>query len=193
MSALASDPVDLWAARLVRLRPALERCAARLTRGAAAHSEDLVQETLAKLLAVARREAAGDAPDERLPLPALDDDALRRYATRTLTHLYFDGCRRQREVPWPEHDGAPLIPEAPGAGEAHTQAALDRARALPRAMARCLDRQEQAFLLAALEEGTATEAQRRCGWPPGSTSNACHKLDQIRRRLLSWLELGHAT
>ena len=193
MSVPASDSVDLWAARLVRLRPALERCAARLTRGGAAHSEDLVQETLTKLLAVARQEATSGPPEGRLPLRALDDVALGRYATRSLTHLYFDGCRRQREVPWPEQDGAPVVLAAPDTGERPTHDALDRARALPRAMAHCLDGRERAFLVAALEEGTAAEAQRRCGWPPGSTSNACHKLDQIRRRLLSWLERGHAT
>ncbi len=161
-------------ARLTTLQPALSWTARRLRRGSRAGQglpevDDLIQETIARLLA-AGRSGTGVRPSE------LAQDALRRFAIRTLTNLWFDACRKRRESLAPVASPDPAAASAP-------EGVLAGLVELSRVVRAELNPEERAFLNHCVVTGSAAEAQREGGWPPGSPSNAAHKLAKLRRRL----------
>jgi DNA-directed RNA polymerase specialized sigma24 family protein len=163
--------------RWEHLRPTLVQRAvtmigARSFGAGAPLAEDLAQLALLRL---SQAPAAG----------ALSGDELRRYALTTLHHAFLDECtRRHREL----LPGATLpdvadddhrSPERALGDEQERKATQTR---LTAALATLSD-VERAFLRASLDAGSAPEAQRRCGWPPGGASSACQARNRIVERL----------
>ena len=165
--------------RVASLQTTMTWCARRLARGTgpgqSASAEDVVHDAVARLLDLNRREQA-DRPTHRAPLSELPDAELRRYAVRTVTNRWFDICRKHRARPDTDAVTRSVATAPP-------EAVLARLVALDRSLERDLDDRERQFLRRSVELGSAARAQEDCGWPPGSPSNAAHRLKQIRERL----------
>ncbi len=168
-----------WGVLIAQLQRDLIRRARPMTRkrrGAGFPSEeDLAQTTIASLLA-----AYGEAELQSRPI-----GQLYQLAYRTLHNRFLDELKRRREALWRATQTSTGAHEAVSSGPSPEQLAF--ATQTQTQVNRCmgdLAPEARRFLVCSFESGSATEAQREIGWPPGSTSNACH----LRRRLIRALQ-----
>lgn len=172
-------------ARISQLSQLLERRARVMTsrlpkKAGMPLPEDLSQSVVERLLT-----AYGTAE-----IATWSDDKLFGYAYQTLHRLVMDAGIKKREWLQDSQDAGDEGPslrepvdETPS-GEELT-AARQRTATLHMLLGK-LSEEERRFILLTFELGSAPEAQKTLGWPPGTASNACHRGAKLVKQLMSW-------
>lgn len=118
---------------------------------------------------------------------ALAGDALRRYALTTLHHAFLDECTRRHHEQLGADGGAldDVVDDQDRSPEHALRDGQERSAQHARLTAALatLSDIEREFLRVSLDAGSAPEAQRRLGWPPGGSSSACQARNRIVDRL----------
>lgn len=154
----------------------------RRTREGQLTVDDLVQETLAKLLSSYDEKSLRERPHNQLMA----------LAWRTMKNLVIDASRRKMallEDARPETDAArPVAARTPDDGPT-PDASLEvagRHRAVANELAK-LSPEERCFLSTVLETDSVPAAQKHCGWPPKSPYYVLKKLlEKLRGELSEW-------
>lgn len=185
MARFRLGPAMVNNARILSLTQHLERRARVMTsrlpkKAGMPLPEDLSQSVVERLLT-----AYGTAEIE-----TWSDEKLFGYAYQTLHRLVMDAGIKKRE--WlddsrdTDHDkpGLPELTDSAPSGE--DQIAARQKTAALHALLGKLSEEERNFVLLTFELGSAPEAQKALGWPPGSASNACHRGAKLVKQLMSW-------
>lgn len=170
-----------FAHALVDLEPLLRRRAARMIDGryygsGAPLAQDLAQQTLAHL--------STDRTRALLEEKSFED--IRRYAYRSLHNAFIDHCARKRREYTSEDAVLHTAPDEQAEGPEAATIAKDehdqKLAALNAALSQ-LTSDEQSFLSACMDLGSAPAAQRKLGWPKGGAANACERRGSLLRRV----------
>lgn len=152
------------------------------TREGQMSADDLVQETLARLLQTYDEKALRERPHNQLMA----------LAWRTMKNLLIDESRKKAallEDPRPDgrdtRQGLASKPDATAPPD-EMMAEQEKHHAVQRELAK-LSSEERCFLSTVLETDSVPAAQKHCGWPPKSPYYVLKKLlEKLRGELSEW-------